>query len=109
MDKTLPDDSRNPREEVGKEDQTITCLFFFWGQFKYPVVVLTISVGRIIIWGEFPRYGRAWRKNRKGIVVENPPEHSRLFGYMDTRAWGEASTWHFKIVYAQMETAFLVF
>ena len=27
----------------------------------------------------------------EGICVELPPEHSRLFGYMDARSWGDIS------------------
>ena len=62
--------------------------------FKYPVgVVLSIS-------GEGSSVGclsQKWSLDRgnsqkRELGMDLPPEHPRLFGYMDASAWGDAST-----------------
>ena len=85
--------SQPSREETGKEDQKTVCLFS-GVQFKYPVgVVSSISrEGSFLV--SFLRGGVRNEATPRGgvLALELPPKHSRLFGYMDTRGWDDAST-----------------
>ena len=76
MDKTLVDDF--PASQRG--DLKTRCLFS-GAQFKYPVgVVLSISGGGAVF-GRLPemRQGLGRERWRRGVEVELPPEHSRLW------------------------------
>lgn len=75
-----------PREEMGNEDQKTTYLFCGGRQFKYPVVGLEHLWGGIIVWWAFSRMESGLRQVQgRGLGIELPYKHSRLFIHVDAR------------------------